>query len=188
MHFAANQALFLRENVNFWSSNGQTPSQISKSPPSLPPAAAPPARRRPLLPLPWPPALGIAPAGRDSKNVLFQNDNVMQKRPFFSSVKPPTKFCPAFCPASFPLAFPPQFFFFWPPPPPPPPPSTVHETHPPWARTLGRAPGPRPNPPLCNWRGLALGALKPSAVAYGHTTGNTPEPVRFQKLSPVRPS
>ena len=25
-------------------------------------------------------------------------------------------------------------------------------------------------------------------VAYGHTTGNTPEPVRFQKLSPVRPS
>ena len=25
-------------------------------------------------------------------------------------------------------------------------------------------------------------------VAYGHTTGNTPEPVRFQKLSLVRPS
>ena len=25
-------------------------------------------------------------------------------------------------------------------------------------------------------------------VAYGHTTGNTPEPVGFQKLSPVRPS
>ena len=24
--------------------------------------------------------------------------------------------------------------------------------------------------------------------AYGHTTGNTPEPVRFQKLSLVRPS
>ena len=25
-------------------------------------------------------------------------------------------------------------------------------------------------------------------IAYGHTTGNTPEPVRFQKLSLVRPS
>ena len=28
----------------------------------------------------------------------------------------------------------------------------------------------------------------PFPVAYGHTTGNTPEPVRFQKLSLVRPS
>ena len=28
----------------------------------------------------------------------------------------------------------------------------------------------------------------PMADAYGHTTGNTPEPVRFQKLSLVRPS
>ena len=29
---------------------------------------------------------------------------------------------------------------------------------------------------------------EPSSDAYGHTTGNTPEPVRFQKLSLVRPS
>ena len=28
----------------------------------------------------------------------------------------------------------------------------------------------------------------PFPDAYGHTTGNTPEPVRFQKLSLVRPS
>ena len=30
--------------------------------------------------------------------------------------------------------------------------------------------------------------LQEISVAYGHTTGNTPEPVRFQKLSLVRPS
>ena len=35
------------------------------------------------------------------------------------------------------------------------------------------------------WYLLACGH---SHVAYGHTTGNTPEPVRFQKLSLVRPS
>ena len=33
-------------------------------------------------------------------------------------------------------------------------------------------------------------SCRPSSIpnAYGHTTGNTPEPVRFQKLSLVRPS
>jgi hypothetical protein len=31
-------------------------------------------------------------------------------------------------------------------------------------------------------------SLRHRTNAYGHTTGNTPEPVRFQKLSLVRPS
>ena len=34
----------------------------------------------------------------------------------------------------------------------------------------------------------SLSRLQTVYDAYGHTTGNTPEPVRFQKLSLVRPS
>ena len=44
---------------------------------------------------------------------------------------------------------------------------------------------PRPSDSLARRR---LAPRQPSPDAYGHTTGNTPEPVRFQKLSLVRPS
>ena len=126
MHFAANQALFFGKTSISGALTGKPLHKYQNFPPA--------PRRKPShtpLPPPWPPALGIAPAGRDSKNVLFQNDNVRQKRPFFSSVKPPIKFCPAFCPASPPLAFPRHFFFFSAPTPPPPPfNSSGQPTHP----------------------------------------------------------
>ena len=44
-------------------------------------------------------------------------------------------------------------------------------------RPLGRGPRPGPKP-----------KRPPMADAYGHTTGNTPEPVRFQQLTVVRPN
>ena len=135
MHFAANQALFFGKTSISGALTGKPLHKYQNFPPA--------PRRKPShtpLPPPWPPALGIAPAGRDSKNVLFQNDNVRQKRPFFSSVKPPIKFCPA----SPPLAFPRHFFFFRPQPPPPP--STVQDNPPTRGPNLGARAGAPPEP------------------------------------------
>ena len=44
------------------------------------------------------------------------------------------------------------------------------------------------NPPPVSFAAAPECGAATLTVAYGHTTGNTPEPVRFQKLSPVRPS
>ena len=54
-------------------------------------------------------------------------------------------------------------------------------------------PGARRGPPRAcvqvpPWRPVPSWRPDDNPDAYGHTTGNTPEPVRFQKLSLVRPS
>ena len=51
---------------------------------------------------------------------------------------------------------------------------------------LGRVAQARPHHSELTY--LSEHAQKCHIDAYGHTTGNTPEPVRFQKLSLVRPS